>query len=218
MHLLIYCAGGFGMEIMDIARRVNRGHGGWQGIAFADDKPGLAALYGADVFCFGDALAQFGASGLEVVIASGEPFVRKALRAKVESAGIRLATLVDDTAVVSETASIGAGTVLSPGCFVSSMATVGSNVAVVAGALIGHHANIGDNCVISGHVNIGGGCVVGSESYVGMGAQLRERTNLGWATIVGMGSIVYNDIPAEMIALGNPCRPIRPNTEKKVFG
>jgi acetyltransferase-like isoleucine patch superfamily enzyme len=32
-----------------------------------------------------------------------------------------------------------------------------------------------------------------------------------------MGSVVYNDIPDQMIALGNPARPMRRNDEKKVF-
>jgi acetyltransferase-like isoleucine patch superfamily enzyme len=35
--------------------------------------------------------------------------------------------------------------------------------------------------------------------------------------IVGMGSVVFSDIPNEIIALGNPCRPIRPNLNKKIF-
>jgi acetyltransferase-like isoleucine patch superfamily enzyme len=32
-----------------------------------------------------------------------------------------------------------------------------------------------------------------------------------------MGSVVYNDIPDQMIALGNPARPMRRNDDKKVF-
>ena len=90
-------------------------------------------------------------------------------------------------------------------------------IAIIAGALIGHHAILGDNCVVSGQVNIGGACTVGSESYIGMGTQMKENTKVGWAAIIGMGSIVFKDIPDEVIALGNPCRPMRPNTEKKVF-
>jgi sugar O-acyltransferase (sialic acid O-acetyltransferase NeuD family) len=217
MELFVYCSGGFGMEVMDIARRLNKTHGRWEGIAFLDDASQEPKLYGAEVFRFDDALNRFGALGMEVVIANGEPFVRKALRQKVEAAGVRLATLVDDHAVISETANFGAGTIVFPGCFVSSVATIGCNVAIIAGALIGHHAILGDNCVVSGQVNIGGACTVGSESYIGMGAQMKEHTHVGWAAIIGMGSIVFKDIPDEVIALGNPCRPMRPNTEKKVF-
>lgn len=217
MQLLIYCAGGFGKEVMDIARRLNKVHARWDGVAFLEDAHEEPKFYGADVFRFHDALAQFGPSGMEVVIATGEPFVRKVLRERIEAANVRLATLVDDTAVVSETANIGAGAIIFPGCFVSSMATLNHNVVMVAGTLIGHDTVLGDNCVISGQVNIGGACTIGRESYVGMGTQIKENTRVGRGTIIGMGSVVFKDIPDDVIALGNPCRPMRPNTDKRVF-
>jgi sugar O-acyltransferase (sialic acid O-acetyltransferase NeuD family) len=205
------------MEVMDIARRVNNRTCSWEGIAFLDDTVEQSFVYGAKVHCFEAAMNQFGPSGMEVVIANGEPFIRKAIRQKVVTAGIRFATLIDDNAIISETANIGAGSIIFPGCFVSSMASIGCNVAIIAGSLIGHHTLLGDNCVVSGQVNIGGACAVGSESYIGMGTQIKEHTNVGRSTIVGMGSIVFKDIPDEVIALGNPCRPMKPNTDKKVF-
>jgi sugar O-acyltransferase (sialic acid O-acetyltransferase NeuD family) len=217
MHLLIYCAGGFGMEVMDIARRLNRIDGRWSGIGFLDDTIRAPKTYDANVFHFEDALSRFGPSGMEVAIANGEPFVRKALRDKVAAAGIKLANIIDSTAMISETAIIGDGTIIFPGCFVSSEASIGCNVAIIAGALIGHHSALGDNCIISGQVNIGGACIIGSESYIGMGAQIKEHIKVGCASIVGMGSIVFRDIPDEVVALGNPCRPMKPNTDKKVF-
>ena len=33
-------------------------------------------------------------------------------------------------------------------------------------------------------------------------------------TIIGAGSVVTRDIPAGLLAAGNPCRVIRPLTEK----
>ena len=50
-----------------------------------------------------------------------------------------------------------------------------------------------------------------------MGAQVKEGTRIGLESIVGMGSVVFADIPDEVIALGNPCRPMRPNTCKRIF-
>ncbi len=39
--------------------------------------------------------------------------------------------------------------------------------------------------------------------------------SIGSNSIVGMGSVVYNDIPDGVIALGNPARVARPNQIKK---
>jgi sugar O-acyltransferase (sialic acid O-acetyltransferase NeuD family) len=218
MNLCIYCSGGFGKEVLDIAHRLNRVHSLWNRIAFLDDTREESLFYGTDVFRFESARERFGADGMQVVIANGEPFVRKALLEKPDSAGISLASLADDSAVISETASIGAGAIIFPGCFVSSMAVIGRNVAIIAGSMVGHDTIFGDNCVVSGQVNIGGGCSIGSESYLGMGTQIKEHTRVGRATIVGMGSVVFADIPDEVIALGNPCRPMRPNINKRIFG
>ena len=66
-------------------------------------------------------------------------------------------------------------------------------------------------------VNIGGKCRIGKRSYIGMGTLIKEGVTIGDDVIVGMGSVVYSDIPDNMIALGNPARPMRPNTDKKVF-
>jgi sugar O-acyltransferase (sialic acid O-acetyltransferase NeuD family) len=218
MNLFIYCSGGFGKEVLDMAHRRNRARSLWDRIAFLDDSREESVFYGADVFRLESAIERFGAGAMRVVIANGEPFVRKALSEKLGSAGISLASLVDDCAVISETATIGVGSIIFPGCFVSSSASIGRNVAIIAGSTIGHDTVFEDNCVISGQVNIGGGCHVGSESYIGMGTQIKEHTRVGRATIVGMGSVVFADIPDEVIALGNPCRPMRPNTNKRIFG
>jgi sugar O-acyltransferase (sialic acid O-acetyltransferase NeuD family) len=218
VQLFVYCAGGFGQEVTDIARRVNASGARWAAIGFLDDSSSAREVYGAPVLRLDAALEQFGAPNLEVAIANGEPFVRMALRQKLEAAGVRLATLVDPSAVVSPSARLHPGAVVFPGCFVSSGAELGVNSVMIAGALLGHHAVVGEDCMIAGQVNVGGACRIGNRSYVGMGAQLREQTKVGTASIVGMGSIVFADLPDEVVALGNPCRPMRPNTSKRVFG
>jgi sugar O-acyltransferase (sialic acid O-acetyltransferase NeuD family) len=217
MNLFIYCSGGFGKEVLDIARRLNQTRLFWDRIAFLDDTREESSFYGTDVFRCESAIERFGVAEMQAVIASGEPSIRKRLFQKLSALGIHLVSLVDNHAVISGTATIGAGAVIFPGCFVSSMATIGRNVAVIAGSTIGHDTVIGDNCMISGQVNLGGGCSIGSDSYLGMGTQIKERTQVGQATIVGMGSVVFADIPDKVIALGNPCRPMRPNINKKVF-
>jgi sugar O-acyltransferase (sialic acid O-acetyltransferase NeuD family) len=217
MMLVIYGAGGFGREVMDAARRINERHARWEGIAFLDDRVTEPTIYGAEVLSLSHAVERFGNTRLEAVIATGEPYVRKALREKLEAANVRMATLIDDATVVSPSSEISAGAVILCGCYVSSGAKLGANVAVVAGSLIGHDTVIGDDTVISGHVNIGGCSTIGSLSYVGMGVQVKDQTKIGSSSIVGMGSIVCKDIPDDVVALGNPCRPMQPNTDKRVF-
>jgi len=84
-------------------------------------------------------------------------------------------------------------------------------------SVIGHDAKIGAHSVISSKVNIGGNVKIGLSSYIGMGSQIKEGVQIGSNVIIGMGSVVYNNIPDNMIALGNPARPMKRNLNKKVF-
>lgn len=218
MKLLIYCAGGFGKEIIDTARRINGRRHRWDEISFIDDDARLGAeFYGAGLHTFAALAEEAPWDEVEVSIANGEPLVRRALYDKLVSHQVRLANIVDDTAVLSDTARLGRGVIVTAYCSVSSSAVVGDNVAINTKAIVGHDVRLGDHCVISSLVNIGGAGSVGENSYVGMGVQIREGRSIGKDTIVGMGSVVYDDIPDGVIALGNPARPMRKNTDKRVF-
>jgi len=217
MKLFIYCAGSFGKEIMDVAKRINNRENRWDEICFIDDSPQGDEFYGAKLFNFPTALDKFDLTSLEISIANGEPAIKKALYDRVNHAGAKLATLIDHTAIVSPTAKLGTGVTVSAYCFISSSAVLGDNTILNTNALVGHDTILGENCVLSSAVNIGGNCSIGESTYVGMGAQVKQGTVVGKEVIVGMGSIVHNDIQDGMIALGNPARPMRRNTDKKVF-
>jgi len=218
VKMFVYCAGGFGREIIDTVRRINQSRPAWDEICFIDDDPGLGdEHYGTRLYSFDSLLEEFELSSCEAVVATGEPVVRKTLYDRLASGGIALATIVDDTALISDTARLGAGVVVTAYCSVSSSAVVGNNVAINTKAIVGHDVQLGEHCVVSSLVNIGGASSVGDNSYIGMGAQIKEGTAIGSDVIIGMGSVVYNDIPDEMIALGNPARPMRKNTDKIVF-
>ncbi len=202
---------------MDVARHLNQRDGRWSRVAFIDDTLKEREHYGVAVFKFDEILRSFPAGGVEVAIANGEPLVRKTLRQKLESAGIPLATVIDSIAVVSTTARIGAGCVIFPSCYVSSQAVLGANVSMVSGSMVGYDVVLGEDSVVSGHVNIGGACTIGDCVFIGTGTQIKNQLTIGRSTIVGMGSVVYKNLPESVIALGNPCRPIRDNIDGKVF-
>jgi len=219
MELFIYCAGDFGREIFDSAKRINKSDSKWDEICFIDDDISLGdRFYDAELFTFDAVLKRYDLNSFEVSITNGEPVIRRSIYNKLKANNIKLATLVDKTSIISETAKVGEGVIVTPYCSVSSSAVVGNNVAINTKAIVGHDVRLGEHCVISSLVNLGGACSVGENSYIGMGAQIKEGgIIIGKDAIVGMGSVVYNDIPDGVIALGNPARPMRQNIDKRVF-
>jgi len=52
--------------------------------------------------------------------------------------------------------------------------------------------------------------VIGDDVWVGGGAIICPGVTIGSRTVIGAGSVVTKDIPADVFAAGNPCRVIRP--------
>ncbi|MEG0014208.1 MAG: sugar O-acetyltransferase [Cellulosilyticaceae bacterium] len=50
---------------------------------------------------------------------------------------------------------------------------------------------------------------IGNNVWIGAGAVILPGVNIGDNTVIGAGSIVTKDIPANVVAVGNPCRVLR---------
>ena len=50
---------------------------------------------------------------------------------------------------------------------------------------------------------------IGSNSWIGAGVTICPGVTIGENCIIGAGSVVVHDIPANTIAVGNPCRVLR---------
>lgn len=217
MNLYIYCAGAFGKELMDVARRKNALLNTWDKIIFIDDVIPEKEKYDATVWSFDELMQRNMLKEGEFVIATGEPAGRKSIDEKLSLVDAIYGKLIDPSALVSGSAVIGAGAVVAPYCSISSDAVLAANACINTMSIVGHDVRIGRNTVISSMVNIGGASTVGDNSYIGMGALIKEDVHIGSNTIIGMGSVVYNDIPDGVIALGNPARVMRNNVDQKVF-
>ncbi len=51
---------------------------------------------------------------------------------------------------------------------------------------------------------------IGKDCWIGAGAIILGGVSIGDGTTIGAGSVVTRDIPAGVVAAGNPCRVIRP--------
>lgn len=217
MRLFIYCAGGIGREVYDIAVKTDPQRAVWSEICFIDDNKDSGEFYGIRQYTYGKFKKSCPASECGVVIAHGEPSTRSLLADKVRCDGYRLESVKDRTAWISSTAHLGEGVILFPNTYISSNANIGDNVLISVGTGIGHDSIIERNTVVSTLVSISGNCVVGSGCYIGTKACIRENLRIGENTIIGMGTCVFRDVGPGMIALGNPAREIRANIDKKVF-
>ncbi len=57
---------------------------------------------------------------------------------------------------------------------------------------------------------------VGSDCWIGGNVVICPGVTIGSGTVIGAGSVVTHDIPANVVAVGNPCRVIREITDEDV--
>jgi galactoside O-acetyltransferase len=55
---------------------------------------------------------------------------------------------------------------------------------------------------------------IGRNCWLGAGVVVLPGVTIGDNTVIGAGSVVTKDIPANVVAVGNPCRVLRPIGEK----
>lgn len=54
---------------------------------------------------------------------------------------------------------------------------------------------------------------IGKNCWLGAGVIVLPGVHIGDNTVVGAGSVVTRDLPADVVAVGNPCRVLRPINE-----
>lgn len=209
----VYGTGGLGVETMDILSD-SLNHSGAKDVelSFLVDEPNVSEINGYPIVAWGDCDPN-----ANVTIAVGEPAIREILAKKCIHKGLELRSVVSPQAYISPSANLAEGVVVAPFASIQADAFLDSNVAVNTQAIIGHHVKVMMHSVISSQANLGGASFVGEKTYIGMGAMIKEKVQIGSQTILGMGSIAYNDIPDAVIAIGNPARPAKRNENKRVF-
>ena len=181
----------------------------WEVIGFADDAP---STHGSIL----DGIPVLGAVEMILRRLQGEVIwfhcaigfngARKKVTALAEAAGLRPASLVDPSAVISASAKIGEGSYVAPHVFVGPEARVGRHVLLNVGSSVGHHVVVGDfgqlcpGARVSGKARFGAGAFVGSNGVVGPGLEIGE-----WATVAA-ASFAARDVPARATALGVPAK------------
>ena len=202
INLFIYGNGGLGKEVYDIAKRMNK----YDNIYFINDfENDNVTVFDFD-FVINNIVQK---KNCVFALANGEIESRQILFKKLKDNNCNLITLIDPSAVVSPFAKIGVGSIICPFVMIGPNVEIESCCLINVNSVIGHDIKIGMNTIVSASVNIGGNTNLGSNIYVGMGAIIKERITIGDNSVIGMGSVLHNNLDNNLLVLGNPARVLK---------
>ena len=204
MPIVVWGAGGHAAVVAEAAVAA-----GISVLGFLDDTPEAVAPPGGARLLrdLGEVADLVPPVAVALGVGANDPRVR--LAARVEAAGLGLATVVHPAAWVSPSATLGEGAVVMAGAVIQARARVGRAAIVNTSASVDHDCVLGVGAHLSPGAHLSGHVTLGDRAWVGTGASVRDRAVIGARTQVGVGAAVVSDLPADAVAFGVPAR-VRP--------
>ena len=134
---------------------------------------------------------------------------RLAIHEHFRSQRLRVESIIHPDASVCATASLGAGTQVLARGIVAAAARLGEACIVNHGASADHECVLGDGVHLAPGATLCGCVTLGTNVLIGAGAVVLPRVVIGDDTVVGAGAVVTRDLPAGVVAVGNPAKIIR---------
>ena len=204
--VVIAGAGGHGQVVADALQAVGR-----RVLGFVEPRIAVGAtVAGLPVLGDDDWLSVDGgydlANGLGSTGAVTGRGHRRALQARLETAGFRFVDVRHPAAIVSSTAEVGPGVQLLARCVIQTGARLGPGAIVNTGAIVEHGCRVGAFTHCATGAILCGDVVLGEDVHIGAGAVVRQGVTLEDGTVVGAGAVVLESGPGTGPLLGVPAR------------
>ena len=185
---------------------------------FVDDRSALHGTTILDLPLLGgqEWLESEEAQAMKVVVTIGDPASRREVVERLTAKGVRFATLIHPSAVMTPWVTLGEGTVVLAHCAFTADIRVGRHVVFNPGCTVAHDVVVEDYVYVSPGVDLAGKVVLEDSCYLGTGAAVIPGCRVGGRSVIGAGAVVVRDIPSDVTAVGVPARVlVKADAQKK---
>ena len=209
--VVIVGAGGFGREVLEIFKDQNRVSTTWDILGFIDENKELHGkiVNGYPVLGGLDWVRKHNNDNLGCVCAIGICETRKRVVERLQEIGVNFYNAIHPSVIISEFVDLGQDVIICAGSILTVNIKIGDHVHVDTNCTIAHDAVIESYCRLGPGVRINGENHLGEGVYVGTGATFIQQVSVGTWSTIGAGSVVTEDIPEKVVALGVPTKIIR---------
>jgi|ERR1017187_259808 sugar O-acyltransferase (sialic acid O-acetyltransferase NeuD family) len=194
--IAIYGAGSFGREVFVLIMQINESQEDWELIGFFDDNLSTEdKVHSLPVIGNIDTLNAY-SEPLNVIIAIGNPVIRKRIVSKIKNPLISFPVLVHPSVQLApyQNISIGEGSLIAAGNILTVDITIGRHVLLNIACTCGHDVVFGDFASIMPNCIIFGPSVIGEESFIATGAAILNRVELAPSSRIGVREVVMNGV------------------------
>jgi sugar O-acyltransferase (sialic acid O-acetyltransferase NeuD family) len=210
-ELYIIGAGGFGREVADTVRAKGERMPAYRIAGFIDDAETLWGGVINDIPVLGGRAylkEHAGAAKPCAVIAIADARTKEMIATDLD-AFVTWANIIHPTAVVSQYAEIGRGVIVQAHATLSSNIKIGNHVMINIASAVGHDAALSDFVSVMSFCDITGGVRVGRGAYLATSTAVIPDVNIGEYAYICAGSVVFKDVTARAVIIGNPAKQVR---------
>ncbi len=122
---------------------------------------------------------------------------------------VNFPNIIHPSANISKSAIIGKGNIIGQNVIISSNVKIGNYNHINYSVSIGHDCKIGDYNSIYGSSGIFGSTRIENSVFIGAGSILVGQITVSDNSKISAGSVVHQDIPENVLVIGNPSRIIK---------
>lgn len=202
--LVIIGAGGFGREVLQILKDINRKEPVWNVRGFLDADKNALENYACDISVIGT-IDEWSPRANEVYVCGiSSPKERERVVRMYKERGAAFVSLIHPTSMIADFVTIGEGAVIYANTWISTNARIGNFVSVLPYVTVGHDVTIGDFSMICSHCDITGKVAVGRRTYMGSRVSIIPDRKIGDGAYICAGSTVLADVKPNTKVMGYP--------------
>jgi len=209
--LVIIGAGGFGREVADTVRCINRQKETYHLLGFIDDAEHLKNKTINELTVLGNRedLKRI-CSGRKVyaIIAIADAGLKRAIAEDLDGV-VLWENIIHPTAVVSDYCEMGAGNILQAFTIIAPNTVIGSHCMINTRSGMGHDARMEDYVSVMSLCDITGGVCLKEGAYLALSVGIIPGVTIGKEAYLCAGSVVFKDVEPGATMIGNPAKRVK---------